>query len=419
MKKLIIIALAIRLILLFSTSYHPDLGNHLDWGNRFWQYGPSNFYHQSIWSVSWPNQPLGTIYLFAFIAKINQTLFSFFWYLNTHIPLFPSNLIPLLEKNLHIWLVKLPFIGSDLGSGILVYYLLKKKYKRAAAAAAFFLLNPALIYNSAVWGQTDSLINFLALASLYFLDQKKPSLALFLLLISFLFKFSLTIFLPAFLIYYLKSKPKLSSIILTLTIFLSFSFLLALPFSQSTNPLIWLFNISRDRVLAGQGGMLNGNAFNLWAIIYGIDLSLKESITLLGLSASQIGKLIFAVFSLPVIIKIYFLPKFKNLIYSYFLISYTAFLFLTNMHERYLYPVFIPFIILLFFHPKIFKTKDYLLLSLIHLLNLFNLWFYPSLPFLKKLLEYKSFSLPRLFALILICFWLNFYIKYLKHENKS
>ena len=35
-----------------------DLGNHLDWGAKFWEIGPARFYEYQFWQVSWPNQKI-------------------------------------------------------------------------------------------------------------------------------------------------------------------------------------------------------------------------------------------------------------------------------------------------------------------------------------------------------------------------
>ena len=89
MKKIVFFAFLIRLFLIFTRA-HPDIGNHVDWGIKFWQYGPKNFYEQIFWGVSWPNQPVGSILLFAVMAKIYQFFFGVFWHLNLKIAIFPS-----------------------------------------------------------------------------------------------------------------------------------------------------------------------------------------------------------------------------------------------------------------------------------------------------------------------------------------
>lgn len=163
----------LRIILMLFSASHPDIGNHVDWGNRFFEYTPKNFYTAEIWSVSKPNQPFGSIYLFAVVSKIYKSLMSFSWYLNNNFPIFPSKLILIFESSLHHWLLKIPFIAADIVIAFIIYKIGQKYFsKKSLLAAGLFLFNPVVIYNSTIWGQTDSLINLLALAGIFLLTQK-------------------------------------------------------------------------------------------------------------------------------------------------------------------------------------------------------------------------------------------------------
>ena len=123
--KLLLFGLLIRLVLLIISNYHPDLLNHIDWGIRFLDLGPKKFYENIFWDVSWANQPFGSILLFALAAQIKNILFSFILFLNNTFSFFPSFVIPFLETNLHAWLVKLPFILSDIGIAYLIYKIIE------------------------------------------------------------------------------------------------------------------------------------------------------------------------------------------------------------------------------------------------------------------------------------------------------
>jgi len=86
------------------------------------------------------------------------------------------------------------------------------------------------------------------------------------------------------------------------------------------------------------------------------------------------------------------------------LIALSSFMFLTNMHERYLYPAF-PYLSILV-GEGIISFGWYFVISFIHLLNLYNLWFYPRINFLINFLEFggivKIFSLTLLFLLFFL-----------------
>jgi len=405
MKKIrliIIGAFLVRLFLIFGP-YHPDLGNHLDWGNRFWQYGPKNFYTANVWSVSWPNQPPGTMYLWAGLSQINRFVQNFAWYLNLKYPIFPSKLIPWLNNHFYSGLVKLPSVLAELGIGFLLYLLalrLGMSSKKALIAGALFLFNPAMIYNSAVWGQTDGLINFFALLSILLILEDKFFWGILAFGFSLYFKMSLLIFAPLLLILLLSRKIVIWKIPLY---FLAVFFIfvgLSLPFSTG-NPLIWFFTLYKDKVLGSQGNMLTGNAFNLWAVIFGIDLARNDKGSWLNISFRLWGYLAFGAAYLAILIK-NFKAKWRQreFFLSFILIAFSSFLLMTNMHERYLYPIF-PFLALLSVISERFLIF-YLVLSIIHGLNLYYLWYYPRLNFLQNFLNSYQGLVPRILSGILI-----------------
>ncbi len=410
-RFILILGFCVRLMLLLISASHPDVGNHLDWGNKFWQYGPNTFYQQSIWKVSWPNQPIGSIYLFAALSWINQKTFSFFWYLNTQYPIFPSKLIPILEANLHVWLVKIPFLAAD----ILLAYLIYLATNKRKIFSVLFLFNPAVIYNSTVWGQTDSLINLLSLAGIFLVYHRQFLGGTFLFLGSLLFKMSLLIYLPVFiwlLFLYRRDWLKWSIAIL---LFLALTIVLAIPFSINQNPLTWLSHLYRDLVFNRQGHMLNGNAFNLWLIVFGVSLSRLDNYPIFGFPTSLIAFIIFGLSFLPLASKyVRQESSLKNIWNFLFLTSFASFLFLTNMHERYFYPIMPLLPILLYY--RLINFQLFIFLSLTHLLNLYNLWFYPLIPWIKLTLESFNYLLPRLLSSLLIIIYLKFWIKYIQSE---
>lgn len=379
MKKLLLIALAFRLFLSFGP-YHPDLGNHLDWGIKFWQIGPNNFYENQFWQVSWPNQPPGTIYLFALTRKIYEGIFAVFWWLNVNVPAFPSGLIPFIQEKLYVSLVKLPSILADVGIGYLIFKIVErlKSKKAGVMAAAVFLFNPVVWYNSAVWGQTDALINFLGLYAVYLFWKEKPFWGSFIFFLSLYFKGSLLIFTPVIIVLLLKSKipPWKKAIALILPpLFLSY---LSYPFVHWMSPVPWIFHLYQDRIFGHQGNMLTANAFNLWAFFYGIDFARNDLIVFAGLALKKWGQILFILSSVPVIINLFIRKiKIEVVLWSLAAIAIFSFFFLTNMHERYLYPA-IPFLtILLGTRPRF--RYFYLCFSLVFFLNLYHLWYVPDL----------------------------------------
>lgn len=419
-STVLIIALLLRIILVLVFSWHPDLLNHIDWGIRFLNLGPRKIYENIFWGVSWLNQPFGTVLLFGLCAFLKNIIFSFFEFLNQNINIFPSFIMPILEANLHAWMVKLPFILADIGLGYLIYKIVYQfKPKFAILAAAIFLFNPVLIYNSAIWGQTDSLINLLAISGIYFTFQKKYFWGIWLFLLGFLFKMSLIIYVPIFGLLFLKRIKDFKKYLLPVISFIIFLYLLAIPFRlHGFGSFQWIWYMYTNRVLVRQGSMLNGNAFNLWALIFSIDLSNSEFTKIFGLTYQSIGKILYVLSLIPIWFKFI---KNKLTLQSIFtalvLSSFGCFIFMTNMHERYLYPIF-PLLSVLLFIPKTkFTIKSLIILSLIHFINLYNLWFYPQINLLKTILISNNFLTCRILSAILIMIYLKYFIDYLRSEN--
>jgi hypothetical protein len=72
---------------------------------------------------------------------------------------------------------------------------------------------------------------------------------------------------------------------------------------------------------------------------------------------------------------------------------------------------------LIFFIPKFFTLKKYLIISIIHLINMYNLCFYPLIPFLKSFLIFSNFFICRCLSLILIISCGYYLINYLKSDH--
>jgi Gpi18-like mannosyltransferase len=324
------------------------------------------------------------------------------------IPAFPSNLIPFLNAKLHPALVKLPSIFAEIGTGWLIYQIILYfgfKKKQALVGSSLFLFNPAIIYNSSVWGQTDGLINFFMLLGIFGLIKKKYLWAFSAIFASFYFKLSLLIFLPVILIYLLKQKTDLKKLGVGLFFSLSFFVLLSLPFIKG-GILDWFKTLFLGRILGGQGNMLTANAFNLWAVFFGIDFSRGDGGMWIGVSYKIIGLTLFSLIYLLVLLKL-IRGKFTHLsfIFSLALISIFSFLLLTNMHERYLYPAF-PYLALLA-GMKFIPVWFFVLFSLVHFLNLYNLWFFPHSQFLINIFNVNNQILVKILSgsLLLLGFY--------------
>lgn len=379
-----ITAFIFRLSLLFI-GYHGDLNNQISWGKLITERGTVNFYEGNEWPYSAPNQPPLTILLLGLMSLLWNVINVISWSLNNTLTIFPSGFIWFWEGRGIIFIMKLPSILADLGIGWLIYTFFKEKkeFKKAIVLASVWLFNPIVWYNSSVWGQTDSIVNLLGLLSVLSLLKKRLAWSTFWFTLSLLFKGSLSYFAPIFLAVSVYQKYSLKEWFISfVTAVLPITFV-SLLFHPSIDFPLWLYNLYTNRFIPGEIGYLTANALNFWWLVD--SGKTYDSILFFGMPARFWGFLLpFAVIAL----NLWNLRKGvtdKKLFFALALTALTIFLFMTRIHERYLYPFFPYATLLLGYVPLVWLV--YIPLSIIHLLNLYNLFWVPSIPVLESLLK--------------------------------
>lgn len=395
MKQIIFCALLLRL-LIAPLTYHGDVFDSLNWGKDLYQKGLVGFYFRDIPDAGPPNYPPGFYYLLLANQYLYQGVKNLLWKININFPPFPSNLFIYFESDKgRIFFNKLPAIFSDLGIGYLIYLFVSqlKDKKTGLVSASFFLFSPPNWYNSTVWGQTEPLFALPLLGSFYAIYRKRYILAPLCFTISFLIKPTCLLTLPIFFLWWIKETRKsdiLKGVILSLVLF----YLVHLPY-KPTVTLSWILNLYRYGIREVLGYLV-ANAFNFWAFIFGFEPRL-DNIEMLGISAYKWGLIIFGGF---VIYFLYKLPRAKDPRYSRSLnkikrvkdakiylsaaalLTFSGFLFLTRIHERYFYLTLLTLAPLLGLDERI--KKVFIILSGVHLVNLYHFWWIPRIDFLVK-----------------------------------
>lgn len=409
---LVVLLFVLRIIFSFVV-WHPDLNNHIDWGIRFFEYGANKFYapESNVWSFTWPNQPPGTVYMFAGVRKLYEFIFSIFWQLNVKIPAFPSIIVSYFETNLYPALLKLPAILSDFGIAYLIYKITNKKW-----ASVVWLINPVVWYNSTIWGQYDAVINFFALLSFYLLSKRYLTFSLLAFAFSIYIKASLLIFAPIFLVVAIKQKYKIRDWFWAIALSLLAIALITLPFSNG-NPLIWLYNLYTQKVFVQQLHVITANAFNLWSAIAGIH-ERPDSLPFLGLTYQIWGSILFLLSYIPILYGLTKSQKQLNIVWSLAIVAFASFVLMTNMHERYLYPLF-PYLTIMFALGYV-NLLSFLSISLISLLGMYNFWFVPRIEPVVSFLSFGNRLMPRVLGFLMFAMFLNLYKLYngyINHEK--
>jgi Gpi18-like mannosyltransferase len=377
MLKNIIIAGFLLRISIAITVYHGDVIDSLNWGKDLVNLGLNGFYFRDIADAGPPNYPP----LYYYILLANQYIYLFLlkilWNINTIIKVFPSNVYLWFESDLgRIFFNKLPSIIADTAIAYLIFLLVKSLRNKISAIkyAALFLFLPPSWYLSSLWGQTESLFVLPLITSFYLMYKRYYKLAPLMFLISLMVKPTALLLTPIFLYWWLK-RAETREILWSAFMSMLFFILIHIPFNN--DGLIWVFDLYRYNIREVLG-YLTANAFNIWGLIYGFS-PVSDSLNIFGLSAFHWGLVLYLIF---------IVYMFKNLsklsinkvVSGLTLVSLFSFLFLTRMHERYYYLVFIFLGILSGFDGKV--KKLYLLSSAVFLVNLYHFWWVPRVDIL-------------------------------------
>lgn len=334
----LLLAFAVRLFLVNFGTLQLDHGTFISWGTSLASEGLRTFY--SGWSDYLP----GYLYILWFLGKVNLLLPSF-----------------------QTLLFKLPAILADIATSYLIYKIvLKYKSRKTAIIAAItYAFNPAIIANSTLWGQVDSLTALFSLFAIYIfptnflLPQKgKLFLSAISLAVGTLIKPQAAFILPAILYLFIVNKRKLIELLEYGIVGLSVFVLGFLPFSNQSN--LFKFVFERLSVSSSQYPYGSINAFTFWGL-FGF-WKPDTQIFWVGLLISVV------VISISILIILKKRPKAGEYLLSTISLLVT-FLFLTRIHERHLLPVFAPLIVSSIINPILFVP--YVALSLTYISNLY------------------------------------------------
>lgn len=388
---LLLTSLIIRLGLSLLPPFEIDQIGWRSWSLRMADLGPANFYSEQIFT----DNPPGFLYVFWLIGFIKDTFFP-----NT------TNLV-------FDFLLKLPTNIADIFSAVIIYNLIKRRLSERWALTGFTLyaLNPAIIFNTSVWGQFDGSATLFLLLALYtFFIKKSPPLTAFCFAIAWSIKPQAIAFVPPLALLFL-SQTKGGTWIFSGITFLLTTLLLYLPFFPK-DPISGIIQV--QKAMTGIFNCTTCFAFNFWGIFGNWQDDQK---LFLGLTLMSWGIILLTLTLLPILALRPFKLKFKQpFIYLTSALSiYAFFLFVTRMHERYLFPFFGLFLLsAILFRSKILLAF-YFLVSLLHLINLYLPYAYYNkhLNLNQNLTEaiLSNFKLLSAFSVILLIILIGYFIK--------
>jgi Gpi18-like mannosyltransferase len=304
-------------------------------------------------------------------------------------------------------LLKLPAILCDLVlAGVLYLFLARRASSLVAVGGALaYALNPAVIYDSVIWGQWDALLALPLVLSLVCLIGGRPHLAASLLAVALLTKFQAVVLLPLLFVVVLRRRGWRGLLTAGLAGAATAAVLLVPVVVKGQVREVVAIYVG----LSGSQPWVSDNAWNLWWLVNWLqsgnpNMTLKDWQPLLGpLRYKDVALGLYVLVALWISVALYrsrLTVETLSLSASALVLAFFA--LAPEMHERYLFPA-IPLLILGFAaRPQLVL---YALLSLTLYLNL--RWVYLAardVPWsVAKLAATALFSFVNLAALAWFC----------------
>ncbi len=389
---IIVIAFITRIIAsIWSFGYrdNTDVLRYKDWARISYVYGLSETYRKEhITFGTLPNnQPPGLLYILSTSYRLHIQLSKVLLRFMPH----SEEVTGWLNGPVMSFMLRLPSIVSDCIIGILIFLFVMRYNKKRGGfiASALYLFNPVVIYNSAVWGQVDSIINMFFLLSLWMLYKKHMFISMTLLCFSILTKFSLLFIVPFYFLLWYKEVKSRWDYLYAAGLACVTGILFTFPIS--TKPIHWLIGFIQQNAT---GEMTNITAFamNIWWVIFRPFITIgnpnnlfsfsevrlinspESSLLWFGIPLFVWAVALFIACSIPLYFAIYKNKKSntQHIFIALACYSLLAFTFLPQMHERYMYPAFVLLAISLGFAGNL--VIPYVIVTVLNMINVYIVW---------------------------------------------
>lgn len=311
----VLIALLVAKVLIAPHfSYKVDVGSYSAWALKLAAEGPARFYAPGYFA-DYPPGYMYVLWAVGLLSRLLRTGWQSEWF---------------------VALLKLPALLADLAVARLIFARLRPGRKRFAWLAALaFALNPALLLNSTIWGQTDSVLALLSLLAFLALGDRRFELAWSLAALAILTKPQALLVVPLFVLWpwgWWKSGRPLSALLAVLATV----WVVADPF-RGERPWTWLVELYTGTT--GYYAETSVNAMNLPALLFG--MRRNDADVVLGLGTQKWGFAIGLAIGLAFLVP--YIRRRTRSLHAGLVAAATlvAFMCLTRMHERYLYPYFV------------------------------------------------------------------------------
>ena len=306
----ILLALVIvKIVIAPYFGYATDLGTYKAWAVRLADGGPAEFYSPNYFA----DYPPGYMYVLWLLGSVYKGL-----QIST-------------AGAFSTVIVKLPSILTDLFTSWLLYVLLRPRVERRLTwiIVLAYSLNPAVFFNSAIWGQTDSFFTLELFLGVLLLLQRQIAFGWALIVVAALTKPQALIFMPLLASWWANwDRPERP--LVAAGSGLAVAALLVLPFMEPFG-LYGLYSKT-----AAYYAETSVNAFNVMALLGGFRQS-DSGILLFATYKTWALALVLMFFGFIA----YLIARRRDAemyLYLCFLLPFGFFMFSTRMHERYLFP---------------------------------------------------------------------------------
>lgn len=398
---ILLLIIIIRGLLLFLPSFRIDMNDWQAWSVRLTEVTPLHFYAPDYFSDYFP----GYLYLLWFLGTSFKFIFP-------HLSIFSFSFEIYLKLFTNIF---------DLATAYFIYKVVSKYQPKVGLLSAIsYLANPALAFNSSVWGQVDGILAFFLVCSTYYLLELKN-------LYKFCILFALSII----------TKPQgLAVFPITLTyLIINFKFkkyiylfiipflliFLSLPFFLN-DPLLGLLHLFQKSTSTYPYTSMF--SYNFWSLA---GWWISDSTQFLSITYQHFGVIIYLISLSFILIPLIIKKGYKNNLTIYFAIalaSFAFFLFLTRIHQRYLFPFFAFLLIVASLKNSVKLKIIYAALTLVHFINLWFVYYYYNYVYLNP--KFSSFFIYQfldvnhnLFTLINLFGFLILILIYYRYINTN
>ncbi len=304
------LAIVKLLVMPYCPGFGPDVGDYQAWASQIATFGPAHTYAQGFF-LDYPPGYLYALWVVGILAHAIGATGDFYRVI-----------------------IESPAIVADLVLAILVYAYMRRGGRPEMAFIAMLMvaLNPALLFDTVVWGQSDSVMTFVTLLSIVAILGEQYEIAWGLAAIAVLVKPQGLMMLPVLGIWTMLETDFATWIRSGVALIAVFVIGIA-PFQIGHE---WNWIIKLYTSTAAYYHETSVNAFNLMALLGG--LRQADSNTLAGVSFFALG--------MSLLVPLYAFVAWilwsgrtpTRLLFASFIAIFGFFMVAPRMHERYLYP---------------------------------------------------------------------------------